>query len=239
MALIHHNLLSIFAGVSKQDISLRKPNHCEEMINAYPTVQYGLKRRNPTVQLSNSVTVETDQFTHSYDRGLSGQSSEQYVITIDGVNGLRILDVIDGTYKTVTTSASALSYVESGDYAHGFSATTIQDTTFITNKDIITWQRSLLNQGYKNRYLDKVQALLRSILVFGVNYSYTSKNPFTIEILRNRDEVKREMLYWSNDEFNKFIAILPKGETIARRMRTARVWLAHARVPCVTEEMDI
>jgi integrase len=83
-----------------------------------------------------------------------------------------------------------------------FSKMVVED---ITNKDIITWQRSLLNQGYKNRYLDKVQALLRSILVFGVNYSYTSKNPFTIEILRNRDEVKREMLYWSNDEFNKFI----------------------------------
>lgn len=75
----------------------------------------------------------------------------------------------------------------------------------VTNKDITTWQRELLNQGYKNKTLQKNQVLLKSIFEYGVKYSYLKKNPFINDVLRNRDEVKTEMMFWTNDEFNKFI----------------------------------
>ena len=92
MALVHNNLLSIFSGVSKQSLDQRLPNNCEEMINAYPTISTGVRRRNPTSQVNTNTLLDDNQFIYSYDRGLSGESSEQYVITIDRTNGLRVMD---------------------------------------------------------------------------------------------------------------------------------------------------
>ena len=137
MALVHNNLLSIFSGVSKQSLDQRLPNNCEEMINAYPTISTGVRRRNPTVQVNTNTLLEDNQFVHSYDRGLAGESSEQYIVTIDRVNGLRVMEASTGEYRTVTYSGSALSYLESSNPSIGFSALTIKDTTFIANKEII------------------------------------------------------------------------------------------------------
>jgi integrase len=75
----------------------------------------------------------------------------------------------------------------------------------ITNKDISIWQRALLNHGYKNRYLEKIQELFRTILNFGVKYDYIKSNPFKIDYLRNKDEIKQEMSIWTNAEFDTFI----------------------------------
>lgn len=75
----------------------------------------------------------------------------------------------------------------------------------LTNSDIIKWQRGLLNDGYRNKYLEMIQQLFRSALIYGVKYDYIEKNPFKIDSLRNRDEVKEEMLYWTIEEFKKFI----------------------------------
>ena len=55
MALVHTNNTGIYAGVSKQAIDLRLPNHCEEMINCYPSIQNGTRRRNPTQQISSDI----------------------------------------------------------------------------------------------------------------------------------------------------------------------------------------
>lgn len=137
MALVHNNLLSIFSGVSKQSLDQRLPNNCEEMINAYPTISTGVRRRNPTVQINTNTLIEPNQFIHSYDRGLSGDTAEQYIISIDRVNGLRVMDASNGKYRTVTYGSGALAYLESSNPDIGFSALTIKDTTFIANKDII------------------------------------------------------------------------------------------------------
>lgn len=137
MALVHNNNLGIYAGVSRQALDLRPSEACEEMLNCFPSIPYGVQRRNPTQQISTSVLAADNQFAHSYDRGLSGESTEQYLITIDKVNGLRVLDVNAGVYRTVTYSGAAATYLESSNPEVGFSAITIKDTTFIANRDII------------------------------------------------------------------------------------------------------
>ena len=138
MALIHNNNLSVYAGVSKQAVDLRLPGYCEEMINCYPTVQYGVQRRGPTSVVKVDSFLQSDGFAYSYDRGLSSVSSEQYYITIDAVNGLKVFDLISKTYSTVTLTGSAASYiVNASGYANGFSAITIKDTTIITNRNKI------------------------------------------------------------------------------------------------------
>jgi hypothetical protein len=111
MALVHNNNLSVFQGVSKQAIDMRLPSYCEEMINCYPSIENGVRRRNPTMLVSSNVTATRDQFTYSYDRGLSGESSEQYMITIDKVNNLKVFDINANTYRTVSYTGNALKYL--------------------------------------------------------------------------------------------------------------------------------
>jgi len=137
MALVHTNNTGIYAGVSKQAIDLRLPNHCEEMINCYPSIQNGTRRRNPTQQISSSIFAEDNQFMHTYDRGLSGETLEQYVITIDASNGLRVYDVYSNEYRAVSYSGNALRYLESSNPEIGFAAITIKDSTFIVNRDVV------------------------------------------------------------------------------------------------------
>lgn len=137
MALVHNNNLGVYAGVSRQAVDLRLPSHCEEMINCYPTIQYGVKRRNPSIEIATGVYAETDSFTYSYDRGVSLAEEEQYFISIDAVNGLRVFDVVDQVYRTVTLTGSSATYLSQTAYRSGFSAITVKDTTIITNKSKI------------------------------------------------------------------------------------------------------
>lgn len=75
----------------------------------------------------------------------------------------------------------------------------------ITHQDIMAWQRSLMTNGYKNRYIEKIQAIFKTGLLFGVKYSYIQRNPFTIDLIKNRDEVKKEMMFWTTNDFKDFI----------------------------------
>lgn len=137
MPLVHTNNVGIFAGVSKQATELRLPSHCEEMINCYPTIENGTRRRSPTMQISSTISTEDNQFMYAYDRGLSGETTEQYTITIDDTNGLKVFDVYSNEYRTVTYSGNAASYLHNSNPEIGFSAMTIKDTTYIVNRDII------------------------------------------------------------------------------------------------------
>lgn len=75
----------------------------------------------------------------------------------------------------------------------------------INIKRIVKWQQSLLNKGYKNRYLERIQENFKTILNFGVQYDFIDKNPFKIELIRNKNELKQEIQFWTNEEFEKFI----------------------------------
>jgi len=174
MALVHNNNLSTFAGVSKQALELRLPSYCEEMVNCYPSILYGVQRRNPTMSLSTDIIVENDQFLHSYDRGLSGESSEAYLITIDKLNGLRVFDINVGIYRTVTYIGNSASYLESSNPTIGFSALTIKDTTFIVNRDTIP--KMLAN----SQTTSTVNYALLSVDMSGYSLTIVSKSTATI-----------------------------------------------------------
>lgn len=152
MALVHNTNSTVYAGVSKQAIDLRSPAHCEEMINCYPTVQYGIKRRNPSVEVATAVITDTDAFQYSYDRGLSATSEEQYFITIDSTHGIRVFDIVAGIYRMVTLSGSSAAYLVSTEqYRTSFSAITIKDTTILTNRTKIPTMSGSATSDYAKK----------------------------------------------------------------------------------------
>lgn len=135
--LISNTYKSVYQGVSKQSSDLRKQEHCEEMINCYPSIVYGVFKRRPTEILSTNCKISEDKWNYSYDKGLSGDTSEKYHITIDADNKLQVFDINSKEYKIVNYENNSDNYLIASNYHSGFSGITIKDTTFITNKDII------------------------------------------------------------------------------------------------------
>jgi len=160
MPLITNNKSSLFNGVNQQAAEYRLDSQVEEMINAYPTIDKGLLKRNPTTkkELTQDISYSHDMWTFAYDRGLSGDEEEKYSINIiDGV--MEIINIISGkVYKEANgLSSTNEGYLLPFTGSNGYSATTIKDTTFIINKAVVpeidyvnfpTPDISYLKEGY-------------------------------------------------------------------------------------------
>ena len=139
MSLISNQLDSLYNGVNQQAAEHRLETQVEEMVNAYPTIDRGLLKRNPTTKLDTSegVVFANNMWSHEYDRGLSGNNEEKFTINItDG--SLEIINVLTG--KVYKSSPELIFEGNSDDYlfpfsgSNGYAATTVKDTTFIVNK---------------------------------------------------------------------------------------------------------
>ena len=80
--------------------------------------------------------------------------------------------------------------------------------TEITKKDILAWQNTLNNKGYKFKTKTKFRGFLSSLFNFAIRYYDLPGNPvLQVEAFR-RTERAREMLIWTEDEFNRFYSCI-------------------------------
>ena len=140
--LIRNQFETPYNGVNQQSAEQRLSTQVEEMINAYPTLDRGLLKRNPTekIELSSTITYNNDMFTYSYDRGDSDAEDENYSIQITS-GGIEVVDVVSGNVKKegsgLTYEASTKAYITTNFGGRsGYACLTIKDTTFIVNKNI-------------------------------------------------------------------------------------------------------
>lgn len=125
-------LISFHGGISQQDISLRLPQQVEDSINCYHSLEYGTRRRNPTEAIGSTSGVNSQCWSYEYDRGLSGSSNEKYSILYDE-NGFRVIDMTTGNNVNVEDNSG--TYMQPFTSKTGYSAITVKDTTFITNRN--------------------------------------------------------------------------------------------------------
>ncbi len=144
MGLITNDRSSLFGGVNQQSAEHRQDNQVEEMINAVPTIDRGLLKRNPTVKkdLTHAIDYSSEIWNYEYDRGTSGDSEEQYSVVITQDKGLEIININSGKVYTqlnggINFSASALNYLYPFVSGNGYAATTVKDTTFLVNKSVL------------------------------------------------------------------------------------------------------
>lgn len=157
MALISNQFDGLYGGVNEQSAEQRLPTQVEEMVNAYPTLDRGLLKRNPTQKLvlTNNIALTQDMYSYAYDRGAG---NEKYTINIiDG--DMEIINAITGTvYKDgagLTYDGLSKDYLTPFGGSNGYASTTIKDTTFITNKSIspqlktgVSTNGTYLKEGY-------------------------------------------------------------------------------------------
>lgn len=85
----------------------------------------------------------------------------------------------------------------------------------ITVSAIEEWQSKLLTKGYVNNYLEKIQTTMSAIMRFAVRRGMILINPLdVVEQVKNPDEKKKEMLFWTYEQYCKFKSILEKKEDI-------------------------
>lgn len=169
MALVTNSKDSLYGGVNQQAAEHRLPTQVKECINAHPTVNNGLLKRNPTnkMALSDNIDYSGDMFVYAYDRGLAGDKEEKYSIHITE-NGMYIVDTLNGEVFNETNGGLVFENVAAKDYlspfsgSNGYAAVTIKDTTFLLNKQV---QPSMLFQSFS-----------------GVNTSVDTKNVKTINL---------------------------------------------------------
>jgi len=167
MSLITNSKSSLYGGVNLQSAEHRLENQVEECINATPTVNQGLLKRNPTETLAVNGNIDYDEnmFTYEYDRGLAGDNEEKYSIQITDA-GMNIVNVLNGN---VYSKGSGLAYEDDAENymqpfvnQRGYSAVTIKDTTFLANKNVSP-QLDPLTQGGVDNTTSSVTVYERTI----------------------------------------------------------------------------
>ena len=130
MALISSSIPNFVNGVSQQPYTLRLNSQGEVQENGLSTVSQGLKKRPPTKHLKKIQSTPLGNcFIHTINRDLS----ERYITVL--TNGdLKVYD-INGVEKTVAFP-NGKGYLSAASPSTSFSAITVADYTFITNRNV-------------------------------------------------------------------------------------------------------
>ncbi|RKX81965.1 MAG: hypothetical protein DRP70_17080 [Spirochaetes bacterium] len=174
MSLITENKPNFTGGVNQQPPEHRLDTQVEEMINCLPTIDRGLRRRNPTENLPLTyldgavaqMTFDDDMWTYEYNKG-TGDDTDEFSFSITSQGGLQIVNITNGTYydelNGITFEGDGLNYLNLFGGRNGYSATTVKDTVFIVNKlkqpKMIdsTEQQLYLREGYV--WIEKVDVI--------------------------------------------------------------------------------
>lgn len=127
--LLSSSIPNLINGVSQQPPALRLPSQATEQINGLSSVVNGLSKRPNThfiKRLGNS-----NEFSNCFIHTMQRDSNEFYILVIS-TTAIRVFDQY-GVERTVSGSASYLSGIS--DPARQLSATTVNDFTFIVNKN--------------------------------------------------------------------------------------------------------
>ena len=127
--LLSSSIPNLINGVSQQPPALRLPSQAQSQLNGLSSVVNGLSKR-PNTQLIKKLGTHNELqncFIHTMQR----DSNEFYILVIS-TTSIRVFDQY-GVERTVSGSASYLSGIT--DPARQLSATTVNDFTFIVNKN--------------------------------------------------------------------------------------------------------
>ena len=127
--LLSSSIPNLINGVSQQPPALRLPSQATEQINGLSSVVNGLSKRPNThfIKRLGNASEFANCFIHTMQR----DSNEFYILVIS-TTAIRVFDQY-GVERSVSGSAAYLSGIS--DPARQLSATTVNDFTFIVNKN--------------------------------------------------------------------------------------------------------
>jgi len=151
VALIKKEISAVIAGVSQQTPSKRSDGHVSEAINMSFTPVKGASSRPNTISNSiNQLPIAgiPELVTPNTSHHVSRTTDESYIVTVlqhDAAGApltpatLQVIDSADGFEYSTSFDTDALDYLTTASTAPStITCVTVNDTTFIANKDVIT-----------------------------------------------------------------------------------------------------
>lgn len=131
MSLISKQIANLFNGVSQQTPALRLPSQADAQENCFSSLVLGLHKRQPTEYVSQIYdTPLVKPKVHTINR----DANEKYQVVM--TNGdLKVFDLKTGAEKTVSFP-NGKDYLKSTNPRDELRAMTVEDYTFITNRNI-------------------------------------------------------------------------------------------------------
>ena len=190
MPLITRSIPNLIGGVSQQPEILRLENQATTQENGFSGVVEGLKKRPPTNHIAKiSSSALSNAFIHTINRDIN----ERYIVVI--TNGNIAVHTVGGVAKTVVNQTNATNYLQSSNPREDFKCLTVNDFTFVLNKNKAVAMDSSSTSPAKveQAVYTVVQGINNtpySITVDGNTTSFTSSNSNTKDI---RDGVKNSI----------------------------------------------
>lgn len=133
MPLLHGSHGNLIGGVSQQAAPIRKTSQCEESINFLPSPVEGLMKRPHSDHVAKIMSgTLAEAYTHVIDRG---DGAERYMVIITD-DDLKVYDLITGVQQNVAFP-NGKSYLDNVSPRSGFRAVTVQDFTYIVNRNMV------------------------------------------------------------------------------------------------------
>ena len=152
MTLYSGQITQLLQGVSQQPPHTRAEGQIGAQLNCLSDIVDGLRRRQGSDIVDDisgtSFYFNHDMAYHSYDRG---DGSESYMICVDTIGRIRVIDLVDGSLPSVTNPCAA--YLTQGTTYKDIKFHTIADTTFILNSSVDVAMDTDESAALGNQYL--------------------------------------------------------------------------------------
>ena len=190
MPLITRSIPNLIGGVSQQPEILRLENQATTQENGFSGVVEGLKKRPPTNHIAK---ISSSAFSNAFIHTINRDINERYIVVI--TNGNIAVHTVGGVAKTVVNQTNATNYLQSSNPREDFKCLTVNDFTFVLNKNKAVAMDSSSTSPAKveQAVYTVVQGINNtpySITVDGNTTSFTSSNSNTKSI---RDGVKNSI----------------------------------------------
>lgn len=182
MAAVTQRIPNFLGGVSQQTDDLKLPGQLRVCNNAYPDPTFGLTKR-PGGKFAFELKDGTGAVIapNAYNNGcwfsIFRDSVEQYIAVISGTT-IKIWSLIDGSPKTVTYGTGATSYLTGTK--DDYEILTINDYTFITNKNVVVTTQAVptynLGRRATVKLVDVEYGSKYEVTINATTVSYTTFN---------------------------------------------------------------
>jgi hypothetical protein len=171
MAAVSQRIPNFLGGVSQQTDDRKFPGQLRECINGYPDPTFGLVKRPggkfvAELKDGSGNVIAPTSFSNGKWFSIFRDETEQYVGVISGTT-INIWSLVDGSAKTVSYGSGATAYLTGTK--DDYDILTINDYTFITNKNVVVTTQAAGSYTYGKR---------ATVRLLGV--SYGSKYEITV-----------------------------------------------------------
>ena len=181
MPLITRSIPNLIGGVSQQPEILRLENQATAQENGFSGVVEGLKKRPPTNHVAK---ISSSSLNNAFIHTINRDTNERYIVVI--TNGSIAVYTIDGVVKTVVSQTNATNYLNSTNPREDFKALTVNDFTYILNKNKTVAMSSATSPAKIEQavytVIQGVDNTPYSITIDGTTSTFTSSNQNTKDI---------------------------------------------------------